>query len=472
MSNLREKCGIFGVYGANLDAARLTYFGLYSLQHRGQEASGIVSSDGEALHSHKEVGLVAQVYKDEDIQALAGHMAIGHNRYSTSGSKHRHMQPVLNDDSIVALAHNGNLPSTHKLEVFLSQKGITTHDLNDSEMMCEAIRWYLLQGLPLERAIKAAFPLFTGAFSLLVMTKNKIAALRDHCGIRPLAIGTLDEGYVFSSETCALDTIGAEFVREVKPGEMVVIDTMGLKSYRLAPAKQKLDIFEFIYFARPDSIILGKSVDEVRQNFGHNLAKEAKIDADIVMGVPDSATPAAIGYAHASGIPYYPGLIKNRYIGRTFIRPEQHLREADVHLKLNPIKHIIEGKRVIVIDDSLVRGTTSKRVVRLIRQAGAKEVHFLVSSPPYKFPDFYGIDTPEQSRLIAATKTVEETRQYLTADSLHYLSFDGLIAATGLTRDMFSAPCFTGEYPIDIGERAQEFQITSILKIAELAKVT
>ncbi len=459
MSELREKCGIFGVYGDGFEAARLTYFGLFALQHRGQEASGIVSSDGKDFFIHKDVGLVAQVYKDENISDLKGHMAIGHNRYSTSGSKYAHIQPVMPNNRIVALAHNGNLPSTQKLEGFLTKNGIATERLNDSEMMAAAIDCYLQQGLAIEDALQKAYPLFTGAFSLLVMTKDKIAALRDPCGIRPLSYGRLGSGYVFASESCALDTVHVSFICEVQPGEMVVVDRNGLTSYQLAKPNPKLDIFEFIYFARPDSIINGKSVDEVRQNFGHVLAKEYTVNADLVIGVPDSATPAAIGYSHASGIPYYPGLIKNRYIGRTFIRPEQHLRDADVHMKLNPVRHVMRGKRVIVIDDSLVRGTTSKRVVNLVREAGAKEVHFLVSSPPYRFPDFYGIDTPDQRKLIAATKSIPEIQRYLGADSLHYLSYEGLIKATGLPASSFSTPSFTGKYPIPIHERAREFEL-------------
>ncbi len=454
---LREKCGIFGVYGKGFEAARLTYFGLFALQHRGQESSGITASDGVRLTTHKGDGLVPQVYKDEDISALVGTMAIGHNRYSTSkGGGSEHAQPVVDAAGICALAHNGNLPSTQALEEFLARHKVSYSQLNDSGMMAAAVCVYLRQGASLEEAIRQAYPLFTGAFSLLVMTKDKIAALRDPCGIRPLSIGKLNGGYVFASETCALDTVHATFLQDVQAGEMVVVDSAGLHVHQLAPANQKLDIFEFIYFSRPDSVLLGQSVDAVRQNFGRRLAAEYPVSADLVVGVPDSATPAALGYAAASGIPYYPALIKNRYIGRTFIRPEQHLRDWDVQMKLNPVKHMIEGKRVVVIDDSLVRGTTSKRVVALLRHAGAKEVHFLVSSPPYRYPDFYGIDTPSQNQLIAATKSVEETADYLGADSLYYLSYEGLIAATGLPESHFSTTAFTGVYPIAIGERNAE----------------
>jgi amidophosphoribosyltransferase len=454
-SGLKEKCAVFGVIGHET-AARLTYFGLYALQHRGQECSGIAASDGSRIRSHKGLGLVAQVYQESDFDKLNGSFAIGHNRYSTSGgTSPEHIQPVAAVNDIVALAHNGNLPDTRKLEAFLLKKGVATTGYNDSELMQLAIKYYLVKGHSLERAIEKTYPLFTGAFCLLVMTKNKIAAVRDRFGIRPLSIGKLDEGYVFSSETCALDTVNAKYIRDVKPGEMIVATDKGITSHILAKPKQKLDIFEFVYFSRPDSLLLGKRVYEVRKNLGRELARECKIKADVVIPVPDSAIPAALGFAAASKIPFEYGLVKNRYIGRTFIMPDQKLRDRGVQMKLNPIEEIIKGKRVIVIDDSVVRGTTAKKLVKMIRDAGAKEVHLLSSCPPVRFPDFYGIDTPAQKDLIAATMTIPQIEAYIGADSLHYLSYKSLIKATGLPESVFCTSCFTGDYPIDIGENAK-----------------
>lgn len=459
-NQIQEKCGIFGVFGTGFEAARLVHPGLWALQHRGQESSGIVSSNGKKIYLHKGMGLVAHVFAEKDLKNLKGHLAIGHNRYSTSGaSKLAHAQPILEKISakkFIALAHNGNLPSVKKLENFLKDKKVSTRNLNDSQMISKAIAVYVKKGLPLEEAIKKAYPLFTGVFCLLIMDEKKIIALRDSFGIRPLSLGKLNSGYVVASETCALDIIGANFLREVKPGEMIMIDDKGLKSIQIEKGVQKLDVFEFIYFERPDSVILGKSVDEVRQNLGKELAKENNIKADIVIPVPDSGIPAAIGFSKASGILFEMGLIKNRYIHRTFISPEKHTRGKIVQLKLNPMKYVLQGKRVIVIDDSIVRGTTSKEIITMIRKAGAREVHLLVSSPPIKFPDFYGIDTPDQKELIAATKSLEEIAKELGVDSLHYLSYQGLIKAIGLPEDLLCTALFTGNYPVDIEERKKE----------------
>ncbi len=457
---LREKCGIFGVYGAGFEAARLVHPGLWALQHRGQESSGIASSDGKKIYLHKGMGLVAHVFAEKDLKALRGYMAIGHNRYSTSGgSTDLHIQPILEKvgtDKFIALVHNGNLPSTKKLEEFLKKERQSIPGLNDSEMMAKAILVYMRKGLSLEKALQKSYPLFTGVFCILVMDEEKIIALRDSFGIRPLCIGKLNGGYIVASETCALDIVGAKFLREINPGEMILISDQGLKSVQVEKSRQKLDVFEFVYFARPDSILLGKSVDQVRQNLGKELAKENLVKADIVIPVPDSAIPAAIGFSRQSGIPFEMGLIKNRYIHRTFISPERHTRGKIVQLKLNPMRHILENKRVIVVDDSIVRGTTSKQIVRMIRNAGAKEVHMLISSPPYKYPDFYGIDTPNQKDLIAANESISEIVKFLGVDSLHYLSYQGLIRAVGLPEDILCTSCFTGEYPMDIGERVKE----------------
>lgn len=454
---MREKCAVFGVIGKGIDAARLTYFGLFALQHRGQESSGIASSDRKTLRTHKGMGLVAQVYTERVLEKLSGTMAIGHNRYSTSGSStNEHSQPIVDREYSVVLAHNGNLPTVEKLRKFLISKDMYSSQMNDSEMMHKVIVYYMAQGHSLEDAIKKSYPLFTGAFSILVMTKDKIAAVRDQYGIRPLCLAKLNgTGYVVSSETCALDTVSATYLRDVAPGEMVILDEKGITSHVLAQPIPKLDIFEFVYFARPDSNLLGKSVYDVRKNMGRILAKEARVAADIVIPVPDSSIPAAIGYSQESGIPFEFGLMKNRYIGRTFIMPDQRLRDRSVQMKLNPVKEIINGKRVIVIDDSIVRGTTAKKIVRLIRDAGAKSVHVMSSCPPVLFPDFYGINTPTQEELIASQMPIKNIQEFITADSLHYLSYKGLIKAIGLPEDVFCTSCFTGKYPIDIGENAK-----------------
>jgi len=466
MADLGEKCGIFGVYGKGMEAARLAFFGLYALQHRGQESSGIATSDGENIYCHKKMGLVAQAFTEKDIQKLHGHIALGHNRYSTSKSSHlKHSQPTYIEDVGLTLAHNGNIPSTTLLENFLASKNIAYKSLSDSEMVAEAIAVYMREGMTLEDAVPKAYPLITGAFSILLMDRHNLVAIRDNYGIRPLSVGTLNGGFIFSSETCAFHPIGAEALRDVKPGEMIVVNESGMRSVQIAMGIQKLDIFEFVYFARPDSILLGKSVYEVRKNFGVELAKELPIEGDVVIPVPETAVPVAVGYSQATGIPLETGLIKNRYIHRTFIQPEQHIRDQGVKIKLTPLPGVIKGKRVIVIDDSIVRGTTSKQIVQMLFEAGAKEVNFLSSSPPVRFPDFYGIDTPTQAELIGAQKTPEEIREFLGATRLHFLSYDGLMRATGLPPEMFSTSCFTGEYPIDIKERAKEIRSLPTAKL-------
>jgi len=456
MADIGEKCAVFGVCGRGLEAARLTFFGLYALQHRGQESSGIATSDGATLHCHKRMGLVAQAFSEKDIQKLLGYIAVGHNRYSTSkGSSVKHAQPVIIDDVGLAVVHNGNLPSTEALETFLSVHDIAHKELSDSEMIAEAVGVHMREGAQLADAVQNVFPLMTGAFSLLFMDKHSLVAIRDSFGIRPLSLASLNGGFVVASETCAFHPIGAEHIRDIEPGEMVVLNEDGMRSIRVTRGQQKLDIFEFVYFARPDSMLLGKSVYSVRRNFGAELAKETNIEADVVIPVPETSIPMALGYAEASGIPFEMGIIKNRYIHRTFIQPEQHIRDRGVKIKLTPILESIRGKRVVLIDDSIVRGTTSRQIVQMIFEAGAREVHFLVSSPPVRYPDFYGIDTPDQKHLIAAHKSVEGVRRHLSATSLQYLSFQGMIRATGLPAEVFSTSCFSGEYPIDIKERAK-----------------
>ena len=436
---------------------------MWALQHRGQESSGIVSSDGKQLYGHNGSGLVATVYHEEDLEQLAGHIAIGHNRYSTSGGgDSRYNQPYVDHIRQFAFAHNGNIPDCSKLEAFLQQRGVKTVGLNDSAMMFEAIAAYIDDGLNLTQAIKKAYPLFTGVFSAVAMDKTTVVAFRDECGIRPLSIGSLNGSYVIASETCAFDTIGASFVRDVKPGELVTINQKGITATQVVKGRQKLDIFEFVYFARPDSLLLGKRVDEVRKRFGKEMAKEFAIDADVVIPIPDSGIPAALGYARATGIPFDIGLIKNRYIHRTFIRPTAQLRRRDLRMKLNPVIETVRGKRVILVDDSIVRGSTVRQMVAMLYEAQAKEVHLLITSPPVLYPDFYGINTPSQSELIATQMTNEQLREHVGATSLNYLSFDGMIRATGLPAKVFSTSCFSGDYPISIGSHAKEVRRYSV----------
>lgn len=460
---LHEKCAVFGIIGrkfgerTGLEAARLTFYGLWALQHRGQESSGIVSSDGHHLHRHAAPGLVATVYREEDLEQLPGHLAIGHNRYSTSGgTDERYDQPFLNRKHGIALAHNGNLPDTSKLEDFLKSRGVKLDVLNDTSMMTAAISCYMDDGLNLVEAIKKAWPLFTGAFSIVAMDAQTLVAFRDECGIRPLSIATIDGGYAVASETCAFDTVGASFLRDVRPGELIAINDEGLTSHQVVPSNPKLDIFELVYFARPDSQLMGRRIDGIRKSFGRQMAEEFPIKADVVIPVPDSAIPAALGYSQASGIPFEMGLIKNRYIHRTFIRPTAQLRERDLKMKLNPVVEAMKDQRVILVDDSIVRGTTMRHLVTMAFEAGAREVHLLITSPPVRYPDFYGINTPKQSELLAAYMTKDEMRDYVGATSLCFLSLGGMIKATGKPKDEFSTSHFDGIYPIPIGRRAKE----------------
>ncbi len=459
MRSLNEKCAVFGVYGKGMDVSRLTYFGLFALQHRGQESSGIAVGNGEEVRVHRGMGLVASVFSEEAMRGLTGFCAIGHNRYSTSkDSSLDHAQPIVVANGALAFAHNGNLPSTAALRLFLTDKRIAVEGFSDSHLMALAVGWYFEQGSTLADAVMQAYPLFTGAFSLVAMTKDSMVAVKDHCGIRPLALARLNGGFIVSSETCAFGPVGATFEREINAGEIAVIDANGLRVVQVATPNPKFDIFEFIYFSRHNSMLLGKSVYEVRKNFGKNLAKEYPVEADVVIAVPQTSTPVAIGYARQSGsIPYEMGLSKNRYIQRTFIEPDQKLRDLGVKMKLTPLPEVLKGKRVIVIDDSIVRGTTSRQVIQLLFEAGAAEVHFLVSSPPIRFPDFYGIDISRQKELLAFGRSVEEMRNFLGATSSHFLSLQGMIAATGLPPDIFNTSCFTGEYPIDLHERAKDF---------------
>lgn len=454
-----EACGVFGIYAPEEDVAKLTYFGLYALQHRGQESAGIATFDGKQVHLHKEMGLVSQVFNESILQHLVGQLAVGHTRYSTTGSSRVvNAQPAVVETRLgsLALAHNGNLVNTAELREELLGRDCNLITTTDSEMIAHAIAEEINEGKDwLEGSIRA-FHKCLGAFSLAIATPDGVMGVRDPNGIRPLVIGTLGSNpvrYVLASETCGLDIIGAEYLRDVEPGELVWITEEGLASFHWTQKPQrKLCIFEMIYFARPDSIMEGESLYTYRLRLGRRLAEEALVDADMVMGVPDSGIPAAIGFSQVSGIPYAEGLIKNRYVGRTFIQPTQKMREAGIRMKLNPLKDVLAGKRVVIVDDSIVRGTTSRKLVKALRDAGATEVHMRISSPPVTHPCFYGIDTDSQDQLIAATKSVEEIAAQIGVDSLAYLSRDGMLKATGEDPNSFCSACFTGDYPIPVPE--------------------
>ena len=450
---MHEECGVFGIFNKeniSIDVAKLTYFGLYALQHRGQESAGIAVSDGEKLLIYKDLGLVSEVFNEEKLKTLQGSCAIGHVRYSTAGANiWENSQPLLKNykGGTFSLAHNGNLVNQAELKAKLKEKSVQIYSSTDSEMISNLIKTTPEESI--EKNIEIVAAQLKGAFSLVIMTEDKLIGLKDSFGFHPLALGKLGDSYIFASETCAFNLIGAEFIREVEPGEMVVIDKEGMRSIKVLPDNRKaFCVFEFVYFARPDSTIYGANVALSRQKMGRRLALEYPVQADIVVPVPDSGISAAIGYAAQSGIPYEEGLIKNRYIGRTFIQPEQLIRDFGVKIKLSPIKEIIKGKRVILIDDSIVRGTTSQKIVKLVRDAGAREIHVRISSPPIFFPCFYGIDTPNREYLRAANHSLEETRKWLGVDSLGYLSIKGLCSVFDkIPADNFCLACFDGKYP-------------------------
>ena len=443
-----EACGVFGVIGPDIDAARLTYFGLFALQHRGQESAGIAVGDSENITVYKDLGLVAQVFDESVLAGLPGNLAIGHTRYSTTGSNSwENSQPVFRHlgTNGIALAHNGNLTNTESLAATLGPVAAST----DSELMTEAIANAMTeQGLDLPDALAAVLPGLEGAFTLAVMDTSTLVGVRDPHGFRPLCLGSLDDSWVIASETAALDIVGADFVREIQPGEMVVIDADGPRFREpFAATTTDLCIFEFVYFARPDSTLLGHNVHTRRQNMGRSLAQQAPVDADVVVPVPESGIPAAQGFAAVSGIPYSDGLVKNRYVGRTFIQPAQAMRDRGVRMKLNAMPSVISGKRVVLVDDSIVRGSTTQQLVAMVREAGATEVHLRISSPPYRWPCFYGMDTGDRSTLLAADRTTEEIRHHLDVDSIVYLSLDNLIAATKSDPESFCTACLSGNYP-------------------------
>jgi amidophosphoribosyltransferase len=445
----REECGVFGIYG-HPEASNLTYLGLYALQHRGQESAGIAASDGVQIRHSKAMGYVNEAFDAEALGKLPGHLAVGHVRYSTAGeSKVSNAQPIVVDSihGQFAICHNGNLVNAGELKDILVRNGAIFQTNSDTEVVVHLFARSREDGS--EAAIVDAISQVRGAFSFVMMTKDRIVGARDPHGFRPLAIGRLGEAWVICSETCALDLIGATYVRDVEPGEVVIAGKHGLKSVKpYAPAPSSQCVFEHVYFARPDSYVFGESVNEVRTDLGRRLAREAPVDADVIVPIPDSGVCAAVGYAEASGIPMRMGLIRNHYVGRTFIQPQQSIRHFGVRVKLNPVKSIIEGRRVVLVDDSIVRGTTSRKIVRMVRSAGAREVHMRISCPPTVSPCFYGVDTPRRSELIAATHTLEEIRKYLDADSVAYLSLGGLTGSVTGGTSKYCTSCYTGVYPV------------------------
>ncbi|MBI2907293.1 MAG: amidophosphoribosyltransferase [Chloroflexi bacterium] len=449
---MHESCGVFGIYAPGEDVSRVTFFGIHALQHRGQESAGIATSDGSEIRVHTGMGLVAHIFDEDILCRLRGFVAIGHNRYSTTGSSRIvNAQPICAVSSVgdMALAHNGNIVNAEFLRRELEEEGHQLVASSDSEVVARVIA--ASPGKSWVEKIAYAMRRLKGAYSLTILTPDSLIGVRDPMGVRPLCLGKFNSGWVLASESCALDHIGAAFVREIAPGEVVVIDSKGVHSFPVACDERKaVCIFEYIYFARPDSVINGRLIWPARLEMGKQLAREHPVEADLVIGVPDSATAAGIGYSQESGIPYIEGLLKNRYVGRTFIQPDQRLRDIGVQLKFNPMPGMLKGKRVVVVDDSIVRGTTTPRVVNLLRRAGAKEVHMRICAPPLRYPCFFGVDMATRWELIAAQKTIPEITEFIGADSLGYLSIEGLLKSVGSPSDGFCLACFTGDYPIPV----------------------
>lgn len=454
----QDACGVFGVWAPGEEVAKLTYFGLYALQHRGQESAGIATSNGRQILVYKDMGLVSQVFDEAALGSLQGHVGIGHTRYSTTGaSRWENAQPTLGATAggTVALAHNGNLTNTHELRDLVEELygRAARGELARGNTTDTALVTALFAGDPdhtLEATALEVLPRLRGAFSLVFMDEQTLYAARDPHGIRPLVLGRLERGWVVASETAALDIVGASVVREVEPGELIAVDAEGLRATRFAEPTPTGCVFEYVYLARPDTTIAERAVHEARVEMGRRLAAEHPVEADLVIPTPESGTPAAIGYAEASGIPYGQGLVKNAYVGRTFIQPSQTIRQLGIRLKLNPLRDVIRGKRLVVVDDSIVRGNTQRALVRMLREAGAAEVHVRISSPPVRWPCFYGIDFASRAELIASGLGVEEVRASIGADSLGYVSLDGMIAASGQSADRLCTACFTGSYPVQI----------------------
>lgn len=449
LDKFRDECGVFGIFGHS-EASNLTYLGLYALQHRGQESAGIAASDGAQIRHSKAMGYVNEAFNGESLAQLPGSLAVGHVRYSTAGeSRLANAHPIVVDSvhGQLAVCHNGNLVNAGDLRDALVRDGAIFQTSSDTEVVVHLFA--RSRETSVEAAIIEAVSQVRGAFSFVMMTKDRVIGVRDPHGFRPLALGTLGDAWVICSETCALDLIGATYVRDVEPGELVILSAKGVKSLKpFAPAAVSQCIFEHVYFARPDSYVFGESVNEVRTDLGRRLAREAPVTADVIVPIPDSGVCAAIGFAEESGVPMRMGLIRNHYVGRTFIEPQQSIRHFGVRVKLNPVRSILDGKRVVLVDDSIVRGTTSRKIVRMVRSAGAREVHMRISCPPTISPCFYGIDTPRRSELIAATHTLEEIRKYLDADSVAYLSLDGMTGAVKGGRSKYCTSCYTGVYPV------------------------
>ncbi|HKJ84389.1 MAG TPA: amidophosphoribosyltransferase [Mariprofundaceae bacterium] len=459
--HFHDECGVFGVFN-HPEAANLAYLGLYALQHRGQESAGIVCTDGRNFNSHRGMGLVADIFQKSDIERLGGHNSIGHVRYSTSGdSDLRNCQPFTFEYAHggIAMCHNGNIVNAGELRKALEAQGAIFQSTSDTEVLIHLVARSV--GDSAETRLAEAIHKLAGAFSLLVQTETRLIGVRDPHGIRPLVLGKQGDSWVLSSETCSFDLVGAEFVRDVEPGEMVVIDEDGIRSiYPFANPTPKFCVFEYVYFARPDSTLEGINIYQARHRIGEELAKESPVEADVVVPVPDSGTPPAMGYAEASGTPFQMGLIRNHYVGRTFIEPQQSIRHFGVKLKLNANRAVIAGKRVVLVDDSIVRGTTSRKIVEMVRKAGAKEVHMRISSPPTKHSCYYGIDTPDAEELMANKMTVEEMCKVIGADSLAFVSFDGMYRAVGKPRSVHCDACFSGEYPVAIeGPRSPQLSL-------------
>jgi len=445
----KDECGVFGIFG-HPEAANMTYLGLYALQHRGQESAGIAASDNEIIRLTRAMGYVADVFNGDNLARLSGPTAIGHVRYSTAGeSRVANAQPFLIDcaHGQMAICHNGNLVNAGELKDMLVKQGSIFQSSTDTEVVLHL--YARSKKTTVDDAVVDAVSQGQGAFSYVMMTRDKLIAVRDPHGFRPLALGRLDDAYVVCSETCAMDLIGATYVRDIEPGEILIISAEGARSIRpFPPARLAQCVFEHVYFSRPDSFVFGKSVNEVRTNLGRILAREHGVPADVVVPVPDSGVCAAVGFADESKIPLRMGLIRNHYVGRTFIQPQSSIRHFGVKVKLNPVRSILDGRRVVLVDDSLVRGTTSRKIVKMVRAAGAKEVHVRISCPPTISPCFYGVDTPRRSELIAATHTLEEIRTYLDADSIGYLSLEGLMSAVGSGNSTYCSSCYTGHYPV------------------------
>jgi amidophosphoribosyltransferase len=462
-----DECGVFGLYAPGRDVARLAYFGLYALQHRGQESAGIATCEGGHITTLRETGLVSQVFDEEKLRALEGDMAIGHVRYSTTGGgSWENAQPVWRDDGReVALAHNGNLTNAVDLYNELRERGLRFRGTSDSEIIAALLS--VEEARPIENAVEAVMPRLRGAYSTVVMTKRAVVAFRDPHGVRPLSIGKLSDRYVIASESCAFDIIGAELLREVSPGELISLTEDGMEARQVVPMERRAHcVFEHIYFSRPDSRLDGRVVQQVRGRMGELLWQEAPVEADLVISVPDSGNPAASGFARASGIPQDDGLIKNRYVARTFIQPGQELRKRGLRMKFNPLPEIIANKRVVVVDDSIVRGNTTRQIVGMLKDAGAREVHLRISSPPIRHPCHYGIDMSTHEEMVAHGRSVEEIARELGADSLAYLSMDGVYEAIGASRERHCDACFTGDYPLgDDGEGDGKFALEEVATV-------